>query len=137
MKPLVLLLLAGGVMVAAGCSRRSDRGSSTTHLTSAEPTPQPQIVQPLPTTNAGAVVAAGDRDTAQVIQWRIAKDPNLSPVAGAIRITALGNTVTLGGTVDTPEQRTRAEQIAFSALGVERVDDEIVVTNAPRNMGDR
>jgi hypothetical protein len=117
-------MLGFTVAFALACSRQE---VGTTHTTSAEAA-GPAVVEPFATTATGKVVEEGNRDTGQVVRMRLLADPAVAPAADHITITALGNTVTLEGSVPSEAIRQRAVAVALTALGVSRIDDRLRVS---------
>jgi hyperosmotically inducible periplasmic protein len=99
---LVSILLLGGVAFNSGCA-----GTSTSEST-------------------GEYI--DDATTTTKVKAAFIKDPVVA--ANDVKVDTFKGTVQLSGFVDTPEQKTRAEQIAAGVTGVSAVKNNITVKAA-------
>ncbi|VTU17535.1 periplasmic protein [Variovorax sp. PBL-H6] len=78
--------------------------------------------------NAGSALSSSANDTAITasVSAAIARDPELGP--RQIDVASSAGTVRLSGSAPSTEARTRAEQIARTVNGVDKVDNQITVT---------
>lgn len=90
---------------------------SVTGCASSEPPPPPTTIAPIDTAHVTAV------------EVRLKGDTELA--TETIKVTAKGDTVVLEGSVQKPDEKTRAEQLARSVKGVEKVDNKLEVVGQP------
>jgi osmotically-inducible protein OsmY len=72
--------------------------------------------------------ADGDAAVAQAVRDQFAADQNTRGAMSRVRAEAKGGTVTLSGTVDTPEDKALAERLARQAGRVNRVVNQVSVS---------
>ena len=79
--------------------------------------------------NAGSSLGSTANDTAMTasVSAAIARDPELGP--RQIEVASKTGTVRLSGSAPSAEAKSRAEQIARTVSGVDRVDNRLTVTN--------
>ena len=79
--------------------------------------------------NAGSSLGSTANDTAMTasVSAAIARDPELGP--RQIEVASKAGTVRLSGSAPSAEAKSRAEQIARTVSGVDRVDNRLTVTN--------
>jgi hyperosmotically inducible periplasmic protein len=98
-----LLILGGGLAtISAGCAGTATRESTGEYI--------------------------DDATTTTKVKAAFVKDPVVS--AMDVKVDTFKGTVQLSGFVDTPEQKTRAEQIAAGVTGVSAVKNNITVKTA-------
>jgi hyperosmotically inducible periplasmic protein len=79
--------------------------------------------------NAGNALGSSANDTAVTasVSAAIARDPELGP--RQIQVASNAGAVRLSGSAPSAEAKSRAEQIARTVKGVDKVDNELTVTN--------
>ena len=68
--------------------------------------------------------------TTAAIRRAVVGDDSLSMTAKNIKIITAGDTVTLRGPVQTAEEKTKIQQLAQSAAGGAKIDNQLEVTDA-------
>ena len=71
--------------------------------------------------------SSADLKTTQAIRRALMKDGELSMTAKNIKIITAGGQVTLRGPVKTAEEKAKIDQLAKSAAGGARIDDQLEV----------
>jgi osmotically-inducible protein OsmY len=71
--------------------------------------------------------SSADLKTTQAIRQALMKDDGLSTTAKNIKIITAGGQVTLRGPVKTAEEKAKIDQLAKSAAGGARIDDQLEV----------
>jgi hyperosmotically inducible protein len=112
MRPLALLLFAASLLPGVACAQALQ-----------------QFGQRLENRVEQAVPAAEDALITSKVKGALIAAPEVSGLA--VDVDTSGNVVTLRGTVKTPEQRQRAEQVARGVEGVREVRNELEVERAP------
>lgn len=69
-----------------------------------------------------------DEGIAQKIRWTIRSDKTLSPIAKSTEVTVKNFNVTLSGSVNSPDEKSRIATIARQTDGVKSVSNNITVT---------
>lgn len=118
---MMLAMIAGIALVGAGCS---DRNATTT---SATPQNRTASTTTLPADGATsrAAVAIDDTVITTSVKTAVLAEPGLSALK--IDVDTKNGVVTLTGTVDSAELKTRATQIAQNTNGVRSVIDNLAV----------
>jgi osmotically-inducible protein OsmY len=73
-----------------------------------------------------------DLKITQTIRQAVVKDPALTMTAKNVKIITAGGQVTLRGPVNTAEEKTKIEQLAKSAAGAAKVDNQLEVKAADK-----
>jgi len=68
-----------------------------------------------------------DVNTTAAIRRAVVKDPSLSAVAKNVKIVTANGTVTLRGPVETDAERTKIVELAQSAAGNAKIDNQLEV----------
>jgi hyperosmotically inducible periplasmic protein len=68
-----------------------------------------------------------DVNTTAAIRRAVVKDPSLSAVAKNVKIVTANGTVTLRGPVETDAERTKIAELAQSAAGNAKIDNQLEV----------
>src|SRR6202521_729594 len=125
----LLVALAAGTLLMAGCDQRAPAGS-----TSATPPGNTAAKKDRATDKVGTTVSNAADKTATVaedaaitakVKAAILAEPGLKTLQ--INVDTNGATVTLSGSVDNADLRERAKQIATSTSGVKGVVDQLTV----------
>jgi hyperosmotically inducible protein len=74
--------------------------------------------------------SSADLKTTQAIRQALMKDDGLSMTAKNIKIVTAGGQVTLRGPVKTAEEKAKIDQLAKSAAGDAKIDDQLEVKGA-------
>lgn len=117
---LTIALVAGLALVGAGCSDRN-----TTTSAAPQNTPAPTAALPADSATTRAAVAIDDTVITTSVKTAVLAEPGLSALK--IEVDTKDGVVTLSGTVDSPELKTRATQIAQNTSGVRSVIDNLAV----------
>ena len=117
---LVEMLAAGSALFAAGCSDRPNQtvGQKVDDMTS----------KVAAATGRAADTAANAIDDVAIttkVKAAVLAEPGLESLA--INVDTRDGNVTLNGTVDTPQLKQRAMQVAQGVEGVKTVSDQLVV----------
>ena len=70
-----------------------------------------------------------DGEISTKVQLKLAEDTTVK--GGGLTVDVQNGVVTLGGKVETPKQKSKAESLAKKVSGVKSVVNNIVVTHAP------
>jgi osmotically-inducible protein OsmY len=73
---------------------------------------------------------AAATQTTAAIRRAVVADGSLSMTAKNIKIITAGDTITLRGPVQSAEEKTKIEQLAQSAAGNAKIDNQLEVTDA-------
>lgn len=115
----LLAVILAGAGLAAGCERTAtDRTTSTTvdRTTS-------QVAANTEAAANKATTAVGDAAITGSVKAALIAEPNLKALM--IDVDTKNGVVTLNGTVDNPEQKTRAVSVAQGVTGVSSVVDRL------------
>jgi len=120
----LLVALAAGVLLTAGCDQRAPAGSTAAKVDKAADRVEAT------TTNAANKVATATDDAAITakVKAAILAEPGLKSLQ--INVDTNAATVTLSGTVDNADLKERAKQIASSTSGVKGVVDQLSVKSS-------
>lgn len=118
---LTVALVAGIALLGAGCS---DRDSTKT---TAAPQKSPTATSTMPADGATKRVGAAFEDSfiTTSVKSAVLAEPGLSALK--IEVDTKDGVVTLSGTVNSPELKSRATQIAQNTNGVRSVIDNLAV----------
>lgn len=120
----LLVALAAGTLLMAGCDQRPPAGSATAKVDRAADKVEATVSSAADKT---ATVAEDAAITAKV-KAAILAEPGLKSLQ--INVDTTGATVTLSGNVDNADLRERAKQIASSTSGVKGVVDQLAVKSS-------
>ena len=120
----LLVALAAGTLLMAGCDQRPPAGSATAKMDRAADKVEATVSSAADKT---ATVAEDAAITAKV-KAAILAEPGLKSLQ--INVDTNGATVTLSGNVDNADLRERAKQIASSTSGVKGVVDHLAVKSS-------
>ena len=117
----LLIALAAGTLLIAGCNQRAPAGSTSAKMDRAADKVETTV------SNAADKTAAVTEDAAITakVKAAILAEPGLKSLQ--INVDTNAATVTLSGTVDNADLRERAKQIASSTSGVKGVIDQLAV----------
>jgi hyperosmotically inducible periplasmic protein len=118
----LLMALAAGTLLIAGCDQRAPAGSTTARTA-------PDKVDSS-VSNAANKTATATEDAAITakVKAAILAEPGLKSLQ--INVDTNNQTVTLTGSVDNPDLKERAKQIASSTSGVKSVVDQLSVKSS-------
>jgi len=128
----LLVALAAGTLLMAGCDQRAPAGS-----TSATPPGSPSSKMDRAADKVGTTVSNAADKTAPVaedaaitakVKAAILAEPGLKSLQ--ITVDTNGATVTLSGNVDNTDLKERAKQIASNTSGVKGVVDQLAVKSS-------
>ena len=128
----LLVALAAGTLLMAGCDQRAPAGS-----TSAAPPSSTSAKMDRAADKVGATVsnaadktasAADDAAITAKVKAAILAEPGLKSLQ--INVDTSGATVTLSGNVDNTDLKERAKQIASNTSGVKGVVDQLAVKSS-------
>src|SRR5512140_2070900 len=142
--PTVLLSCALSVVACGGSDRHAQPPASQTTTTSssyelAPATPSPAARAPMSDATASPppardtpvpAVAVSPRISAKLaaeVRRSIATDATLSVAARGVRVSVIGSTITLRGTVDSEAERAKVEKHARLTTGVTEVHNQVEV----------
>ncbi|MEO6565916.1 MAG: BON domain-containing protein [Casimicrobiaceae bacterium] len=118
--PLILALVAGVTLVGAGCSDRdADRSAAARNST------VNKTATPAAAATTRAAVAVDDTMITTSVKTKVLAEPGLSALK--IEVDTKNGVVTLTGTVDNADLKSRAAQIAQSTDGVRSVENNLTV----------
>lgn len=115
-----LALVAGTALLAAGCGERGSESVGERMDRSAD-----RIAESAGRAADRAVTAIDDAAITARVKAAVMAEPGLRPLG--IGVETRDGVVTLAGTVNGPDQRQRALQIAQGVAGVRAIDDQLVV----------
>jgi osmotically-inducible protein OsmY len=117
----LLIALAAGALLTAGCDQRAPAGSTQAKVDQAANKVGAAV------SNAADKTAAATDDAAITAKVKAAllAEPGLKSTQ--INVDTNGATVVLTGNVDTADMRERAKQVASSTSGVKNVVDQMTV----------
>ncbi len=118
--PLIAVFAAGTALFAAGCS---DRSNETVGQRVDETTAKVAAATERAADKTAAVF--DDATITTKVKAAVLAEPGLSALQ--INVDTKDGNVTLNGTVDTPQLKERAMQIAQAVEGVKAVSDQLVV----------
>ena len=120
---LMAALLAGAGLVAAGCDNRTGErvGEKVDRTTS-------QVAASTERAADKATTAVGDAAITGSVKTALIAEPNLSALK--IDVDTKNGVVTLNGTVDNADQKSRAVSIARGVSGVSSVNDNLTMKSS-------
>lgn len=119
--PLILALIAGVALAAAGCSdREAPRNAATS-----QDRPVDKMATPAPAAATRAGVAVDDTFITTSVKSAVLAEPGLASLQ--IQVDTKDGIVTLSGTVDNAALKSRAAQIAQNTDGVRSVVDNLAI----------
>jgi osmotically-inducible protein OsmY len=125
----LLIALAAGTLLIAGCDQRAPAGSTSANSPSAK---MDRAADKVGTTVSNAAdktaTVAEDAAITAKVKAAILAEPGLKSLQ--INVDTNGATVTLSGNVDNADLKERAKQIASNTSGVKGVVDQLAVKSS-------
>lgn len=125
--PLLVLAAAGFALIGAGCSDPTPTSTSPTVGQKMESAAD-KVASTTDRATASAAAAVDDATITTKVKAAVLAEPGLKSLQ--IDVDTKDAVVTLAGTVDTPELKQRATQIAQNVGGVRSVVDNLVVKSS-------
>lgn len=125
--PLLVLAAAGFALIGAGCSDPTPTSTSPTVGQKME-SKADKVASTTDRATASAAAAVDDATITTKVKAAVLAEPGLKSLQ--IDVDTKDAVVTLAGTVDTPELKQRATQIAQNVGGVRSVVDNLVVKSS-------
>ena len=119
--PLILALVAGVALAGAGCSDRDAERNAAAKKT----TPVDKMATPIESAAKRTAVAVDDTVITTSVKSAVLAEPGLSSLQ--IQVETKDGVVTLSGTVDNAQAKSRATQIAQKTDGVRSMVDKLAV----------
>ena len=119
--PLILALVAGVALAGAGCSDRDAERNAAAKQT----TPVDKMAAPIENAAKRTAVAIDDTVITTSVKSAVLAEPGLSSLQ--IQVETKDGVVTLSGTVDNAQAKSRATQIAQKTDGVRSMVDKLAV----------
>jgi hyperosmotically inducible periplasmic protein len=128
----LLVALAAGTLLMAGCDQRAPAGSTSATPPASTSAKMDQAADKFGTTVSNAadktVTVAEDAAITAKVKAAILAEPGLKSLQ--INVDTNGATVTLSGNVDNADLRERAKQVVSSTSGVKGVVDQLAVKSS-------
>jgi hyperosmotically inducible protein len=118
---ILLVALAAGTLLMAGCDQRPPAGSASAKVDRAAD----KVEAPVSSAADKTATVADDATITAKVKAAILAEPGLKSLQ--INVDTNSATVTLSGNVDNADLRDRAKQIASSTSGVKSVVDQLTV----------
>ena len=120
----LIVALAAGTVLMAGCDQRAPANPTAAKTERAAD----RTTAAVSNTADKTVIVADDAAITAKVKAAILAEPGLKSLQ--INVDTHGATVTLTGTVDNPDLRERAKQIASNTSGVKGVVDQLTIKSS-------